>query len=48
MIHLCLTDLVEKQDEIESEGNKQSKEPKVVEVTRKVVLEQNRRNSRCE
>lgn len=32
------TDLVEEQDEIESEGDEQGQEPKVVEVTRKVVL----------
>lgn len=32
------TDLVEEQDEIESEGDEQGQEPKVVEVARKVVL----------
>lgn len=36
------TNLVEEQDEIESEGNKQSKEPKIVKVTRKVVLGENK------
>lgn len=32
------TDPVEKQNEIESKSYKQGQEPKVVEVTRKVVL----------
>lgn len=36
---LKCTDLVEEQDEIQSEGNEQRQEPKVVEVARKVVLE---------
>lgn len=40
------TDLVEEQDEIESEGNEQGQEAKVVEVTRKVVLVGNKQ--RCE
>lgn len=39
MCHLkVVTDLVEEQDEIESEGDEQGQEPKVVEVARKVVL----------
>lgn len=36
---LKCTDLVEEQDEIQSEGNEQRQEPKVVEVARKVVLQ---------
>lgn len=43
MSHLKLatnaqTHLVEEQDEIESEGDEQGQEPKVVEVAREVVL----------
>lgn len=37
------TDLVEEQDEIESKGNEQGQETQVVEVTRQVVLGENKK-----
>lgn len=33
------TDLVEKQNEVQCEGNKESQETQVVEITRQIVLE---------
>lgn len=35
--HKC-TDLIEEQDEVQSKGDEQCQEPKVVEVARKIVL----------
>lgn len=35
--HQC-TDLIEEQDEVQSKGDEQRQEPKVVEIARKIVL----------